>query len=81
MSATLGQTASIEEGLSAGPVASGCGRPGPRRRPVPLRFEYRTTPLHETIDSLLATDQAPLYVVHFTQAQAVAEAQALTSDR
>ena len=46
---------------------------------MPLHFEYRSTPLHETIESLLAADQAPLYVVHFTQAQALAGAQALTS--
>ena len=47
------------------------GRPrtSPRPlRPVPLDFEYRRTPLHATIDELLATGQAPIYVVHFTQA-------------
>ena len=43
-------------------------------RPVPLRFEYVRTPLHETIESLLAADQAPLYVVHFTQASALERA-------
>jgi superfamily II RNA helicase len=48
-------------------------------RPVPLTYEYRRTPLHDTIEELLAGDQAPLYVVHFTQAAAVAQAQALTS--
>ena len=31
---------------------------------------YRTTPLHETLEELLATNQAPVYVVHFTQAAA-----------
>ncbi len=48
-------------------------------RPVPLAYEYRRTPLHETIESLVAADLAPVYVVHFTQAAAVAHAQALTS--
>jgi hypothetical protein len=78
MSATLGDTRRIEEGLarrSSRPVAVVRGA----LRPVPLQFEYRHTPLHETIESLLAADQAPLYVVHFTQAAAVAQAQALTS--
>jgi len=78
MSATLGNTNTIERGLTRR-----TGRPvsvvRSATRPVPLHFEYRRTPLHETIDSLLAADQAPLYVVHFTQADAVAGAQALTS--
>ena len=37
------------------------------------------TPLHETIEELLTTDQAPVYVVHFTQAAALERAQALMS--
>ncbi len=48
-------------------------------RPVPLDFEYRRTPLHESIDELLATGRAPVYVVHFTQAAAVERAQSLMS--
>ncbi len=78
MSATLGDTSAIERGLlrrtgrAVAVVRSAT-------RPVPLRFEYRRTPLHETIESLLAADQAPLYVVHFTQAAALTHAQALTS--
>jgi superfamily II RNA helicase len=48
-------------------------------RPVPLTFEWALTPLHETIEELLATHQAPVYVVHFTQAAALERAQALTS--
>ena len=53
MSATLGDTSAIEKGL-----ARRTGRPvavvRSATRPVPLRFEYRRTPLHETIESLLA---------------------------
>ena len=49
------------------------------QRPVPLHFEYVTTPVHETIERLVETKQAPVYVVHFTQASAVERAQALTS--
>jgi len=78
MSATLGDTSAIETGL-----VRRTGRPvavvRSATRPVPLRFEYRRTPLNETIESLLAADQAPLYVVHFTQAQVLTHAQALTS--
>ena len=48
-------------------------------RPVPLDFGYRRTPLLESIEELLATGRAPVYVVHFTQAAAVERAQALTS--
>ena len=39
-------------------------------RPVPLSTPAATTPLHETIEELLAAQQAPIYVVHFTQAAA-----------
>jgi len=48
-------------------------------RPVPLLFSYVTTPLHETLEELLATRQAPVYIVHFTQAAAIEQAQALMS--
>jgi len=48
-------------------------------RPVPLHFRYVDAPLHETIAELLATHEAPVYVVHFTQASAVERAQALMS--
>ena len=48
-------------------------------RPVPLKYDYRVTPLHETIEELLADQKAPIYIVHFTQAAAAERAQALTS--
>ncbi|MFJ4045722.1 DEAD/DEAH box helicase [Microbacterium sp. NPDC089987] len=48
-------------------------------RPVPLHFYYETTPIHETIDELLSTGQAPVYIVHFSQAAAMERAQALAS--
>jgi superfamily II RNA helicase len=48
-------------------------------RPVPLSYEWAETPLHETLEDLLTTNQAPVYVVHFTQAAALERAQALTS--
>jgi len=48
-------------------------------RPVPLNYRYVLTPLHETIDELLQTHEAPVYVVHFTQQAAVERAQSLMS--
>ena len=78
MSATLGDTRRFEEDLTRRTgrptvtVASG-------ERPVPLSFFYAMTPMHETLEELLQTHQAPVYVVHFTQAAALERAQALTS--
>jgi superfamily II RNA helicase len=48
-------------------------------RPVPLVFSYLLQPLHETLEELLTTSQAPVYIVYFTQAQALEQAQALMS--
>jgi superfamily II RNA helicase len=48
-------------------------------RPVPLHYSYATTPVHETVEDLLQTNQAPVYVVHFSQLAALERAQALTS--
>ena len=78
MSATLGDVTKFEEDLTRR-----TGRPTAvvrsAVRPVPLFFAYRLTPLHETLEDLLATRQAPVYVVHFTQAAAVERASALMS--
>jgi hypothetical protein len=78
MSATLGDVSRFQQDLTRR-----TGRPTAvvtsARRPVPLHFQYATTPLHETLQELLATDQAPVYVVHFTQAAALERAQALMS--
>ncbi len=49
------------------------------QRPVPLEHRYAMTPIHETIAELIEVGQAPVYVVHFTQQQAVERAQALMS--
>lgn len=48
-------------------------------RPVPLDFHYSTTPLHEVLAKLTKTGKAPIYVVHFSQREAVERAQALLS--
>jgi superfamily II RNA helicase len=78
MSATLGDVRRFEEDLTRR-----TGRPTAAittaERPVPLVFGYAMTPLHETVGELLSTHQAPVYIVHFTQAAAIEQAQALMS--
>ncbi len=78
MSATLGDMTRFRDDLTR--------RTGRRtaivastERPVPLHFSYVATPIHETLEELLTTHQAPVYVVHFTQAEAIERAQALSS--
>ena len=44
-------------------------------RPVPLEFEYRSSTLHNSVTSLLDSDKAPIYLVHFTQKEATEAAQ------
>jgi superfamily II RNA helicase len=78
MSATLGDVTFFREDITRR-----TGRPtvvvANAERPVPLHYYYATTPMHETIQELLDTKQAPIYVVHFTQASALERAQALMS--
>ncbi|MGI8949344.1 MAG: DEAD/DEAH box helicase [Ornithinimicrobium sp.] len=50
-------------------------------RPVPLSFSWAMTPITETITELLETHQAPVYIVHFTQKDALERAQSLMSLR
>ncbi|MGO9501665.1 MAG: DEAD/DEAH box helicase [Streptosporangiaceae bacterium] len=78
MSATLGDVSRFERDLTR---RTGRETTVVRSadRPVPLMFSYVLTPLHETLEELLATRQAPVYVVHFTQAAAVEQALALMS--
>ena len=76
MSATLGDMSEIADdlarrtGVEVAIVAEA-------ERPVPLSFRYAMTPLEETLEELVETRQAPVYVVHFTQAAAVEHAVAL----
>ncbi|MBC7419559.1 MAG: DUF3516 domain-containing protein [Bdellovibrio sp.] len=48
-------------------------------RPVPLDFEYRETPLHETVSELIAKQLYPIYLVNFSQREAAEVAQNLLS--
>ncbi|MCH2172216.1 DUF3516 domain-containing protein [Myxococcota bacterium] len=78
MSATLGNTAPIEERL-----ARRTGRKITHvhsdLRPVPLDFAYSEAPLHERIEEIVSGGRSPVYVVNFTQRECAELAQGLTS--
>ncbi|GAB3908845.1 hypothetical protein GCM10029964_109310 [Kibdelosporangium lantanae] len=78
MSATLGDVTRFEKDLTrrTGRTTTTVSS---AQRPVPLFYNYALTPLHETLEELHYTNQAPIYVVHFTQASAIERAQALMS--
>lgn len=78
MSATLGEMEFFEKALTEltdRPTAIVTGS----ERPVPLDFEYRETPLHETVKELIDRGSAPIYLVNFTQREAAEQAQNLMS--
>ena len=78
MSATLGNTRFFKSALTqltgqpTTLIQSGT-------RPVPLRYEYRDTALVHTVEELIEQNRHPLYLVHFTQADAAQNAQDFTS--
>src|SRR3712207_1081726 len=78
MSATLGPVDRFVEDLTrrTGRATSVVDE---AERPVPLAFSWAVTPLTETVEELVTTNQVPAYVVHFTQAAAVEQANALRS--
>ncbi|UGT66437.1 DUF3516 domain-containing protein [Nocardia gipuzkoensis] len=78
MSATLGEVDFFARDLKRRTGRSTAVVAG-TERPVPLTFSYARTPITETLEELVTTHQAPVYVVHFTQAAALERAQALTS--
>ncbi|MFK4761675.1 DEAD/DEAH box helicase [Microbacterium sp. ZW T5_45] len=80
MSATLGDVTELAADLTRRNGRATASVTGVER-PVPLHFFYETTPIHETIEDLLNTGQAPIYVVHFSQAAAMERAQALSSTK
>ncbi|MEV8024686.1 DUF3516 domain-containing protein [Microbacterium sp. NPDC080220] len=78
MSATLGDVSAISADLerrTGRPVAHIAGA----ERPVPLDFSYARRPVHEVLEGLLENGEAPVYIVHFSQAAALERAQALSS--
>jgi Domain of unknown function (DUF3516)/DEAD/DEAH box helicase/Helicase conserved C-terminal domain len=78
MSATLGETRFFEEAITRL-----TGRPTltikSGERPVPLEYAYSEIPLSHTIEKLADEQRTPVYVVHFTQADAATSAQDFTS--
>lgn len=78
LSATLGDVTALAEDLTRRTGRDTALVTGVER-PVPLHFYYETTPIHETVDELLTTGQAPVYVVHFSQAAAMERAQSMSS--
>jgi superfamily II RNA helicase len=78
MSATLGDVSFFAEDIqrrTGVPVAVIADA----ERPVPLTFSYAIEPLPELLEELVRTRRSPVYVVHFTQREAVERAQALMS--
>ena len=48
-------------------------------RPVPLSYQYSLNPLEATVELAIKQGQAPIYIVHSSQAEALTTAQALSS--
>jgi superfamily II RNA helicase len=80
MSATLGDVTRFERDLTRR-TGRDTAVITSAERPVPLHYEWVTTPVHETVEERLATHQAPMYIVHFSRAAAIEQAQALNSLR
>ena len=83
MSATLGDVTAIADDLRRRTARETSVVTGVER-PVPLTFAYERRPVHDVLESLLdptidGGSQAPVYIVHFSQAAALERAQALTS--
>lgn len=78
MSATLGDTTFFEEELTRlnGRATVSVHS---KDRPVPLEHRYSELPLATTLETLVAENKIPVYVVHFTQLDAAQSAQDFTS--
>ena len=78
MSATLGETDFFERGLTALNGRETVTIKS-QDRPVPLTFTFSEKALPETVHKMANEGKAPVYVVHFTQADAARNAQNFTS--
>ncbi|OUN44210.1 DEAD/DEAH box helicase [Enorma massiliensis] len=78
MSATLGDVTQIADALEerTGRIVD---RVTDAPRPVPLAYEYVDTALEGTVELALRRDEAPLYIVHFSQDAVLATAQSLAN--
>ena len=80
MSATLGDVSDLAEDLTRR-NGRDTAVVDDAERPVPLSFTWALTPLAETLEELVATKQSPVYVVHFTQKDAVEQATNLLNNK
>ncbi len=78
MSATLGETEFFAQELTK-LTGRATATVKSETRPVPLEFAYSEIPLAQTLEKLAAEGKAPVYVVHFTQADAAQSTQDFTS--
>ncbi|MDP5226117.1 MULTISPECIES: DEAD/DEAH box helicase [Arthrobacter] len=78
MSATLGDVTRFEKGLSE-LTGRDSVTVSSAERPIPLHFYFGMKPMAETLEELLETRQVPVYVVHFSQLEAIERAQSLMS--
>lgn len=78
MSATLGDVTELATDLTRRTGRATASVTGVTR-PIPLTFSYVLTPVHETIDDLMHTGGAPVYIVHFSQLAALERAQSMLS--
>ncbi|WP_313813130.1 DUF3516 domain-containing protein [Glutamicibacter sp.] len=49
------------------------------QRPIPLHFYYSMDPVQEAVEELIKTQQVPIYIVHFSQLDAIDRATGLMS--
>jgi len=78
MSATLGDVSRFEKELE-----ERTGTPtvtvAHTERPIPLHFYYSMEPVQEAVEELIKTKQVPIYIVHFSQLDAIDRATGLMS--
>jgi hypothetical protein len=80
MSATLGDVSELAADLTRR-TGRATAVVDDAERPVPLTFSWAMTHVADTVAELIADQQAPVYVVHFTQAAAVEHASSLLAAR
>lgn len=78
MSATLGDVSAIAASLRKH-TDSDVDLVVDAPRPVPLSYNYVKTPLEGTVELAMRNNEAPLYIVHFSQDAALSTAQSLAN--
>ncbi len=78
MSATLGDVSAIAASLREH-TDSDVDLVVDAPRPVPLSYDYVKTPLEGTVELAMHNNEAPLYIVHFSQDAALSTAQSLAN--